>query len=100
MLSHELTAPTTNSAPVHQASGPMRPGTRPSSTARDIRYGAAAISTIHTLDSSAPDTARPGCRRTSHHRKRQPPRQSGVPGSSYASIMCLLPGLPSGGRQP
>ncbi len=101
MLSQAFTAPTANITAVQAASTPSRPGTSPSSTARAIRYGCAASSTIHTLPSTAPATARPGCRRTSHHRYHQPPRVSGLPGSSYASIIhppigSASPGKPEG----
>lgn len=68
MLSHALKAPTANSAQLHSVSARMFPGSRPSSIARDIRYGVAASSTIHTEPNTAPAAHRPGWRVTSHHR--------------------------------
>ncbi|MDQ0716309.1 hypothetical protein QFZ55_005761 [Streptomyces luteogriseus] len=68
MLSQALKAPTANSAPLQSVSALMSPGSRPSSIARDIRYGVAASSTIHTVPNIAPAAHRPGCRATSHHR--------------------------------
>src|SRR5437763_1888638 len=53
MLSQAFTEPTANITVDQAASTPGRPGTSPSSTARAIRYGCAASSTIHTLPSSA-----------------------------------------------
>ncbi len=66
--SQALKAVTPTRAPAQPASAAMSPVPRPSSTARDIRYGVDASSTIHTLPYTAPAAQRPGCRRTSHHR--------------------------------
>ncbi len=68
MLTQAVNAVTPTRAAAQPASAAMSPVWSPSSTARDIRYGVDASSTIHTLPYTAPATQRPGCRRTSHHR--------------------------------